>query len=422
MFTRNVKSVGTRRVRVYGCCLTFMFAVVGGAVCETLAGVGPGGPVPIAYCSSNGSCCNSTNLLGSCCPPDSADSVSKTNSASSGCTAQGNYTTCLGSQSCCFDDGSCSNMDGRCCLGLGGSPGGAGSSCSGQIGVCCYAYPDNPQDSNDMDLTCCAGNWLGAGTVCDFTGVFDDGDMICDECDNCPYEANIQQSDSDGDDVGDSCDNCQDEPNPMQDDADFDGVGDSCDNCPMTPNDTQSNADGDAWGDACDNCSQFYDVTPQPDSDADGLGDGCDNCPNIANADQLDSDGDGIGDLCDPCPDTILGDTDGDTICDDIDNCVDIANTDQADCDDDGVGDACGPSDMDGDCIPDTVDVCDYTPVEIRPYVYPLGHALQGTVAWDVDGDCDVDANDANIVYQWSQISTGPGDDAGNFLEICACP
>jgi hypothetical protein len=43
-----------------------------------------------------------------------------------------------------------------------------------------------------------------AGALC--IGVDTDGDMICDDVDNCPADANPDQSDVDGDAIGDVCD------------------------------------------------------------------------------------------------------------------------------------------------------------------------------------------------------------------------
>ncbi len=56
-----------------------------------------------------------------------------------------------------------------------------------------------------------------------------DGDGLCSGDDNCPEEANPDQTDVDGDGVGDVCDNCPQTPNPAQDDTDGDGIGDVCD-------------------------------------------------------------------------------------------------------------------------------------------------------------------------------------------------
>ena len=67
-----------------------------------------------------------------------------------------------------------------------------------------------------------------------------------------------------------------------------DGVVEGCDdNCPEDANPDQTDTDGDEMGDACD-----------PDDDNDGVPDGADNCSTRPNTDQADSDGDGIGDAC----------------------------------------------------------------------------------------------------------------------------
>ena len=56
-----------------------------------------------------------------------------------------------------------------------------------------------------------------------------DGDILCDEEDNCPDNTNTSQSDSDNDGVGNACDNCYSVYNPDQLDTDGDGEGDACD-------------------------------------------------------------------------------------------------------------------------------------------------------------------------------------------------
>jgi len=116
-----------------------------------------------------------------------------------------------------------------------------------------------------------------------------DGDGVADAVDNCPDDANADQTDTDGDGIGDACD-----PTPTGD-ADEDGIDDAEDNCPNVANPDQTDTDGDGIGDACD-------PTPTGDADEDGIDDAEDNCPNVANPDQLDTDGDGIGDACDPTP------------------------------------------------------------------------------------------------------------------------
>ena len=103
--------------------------------------------------------------------------------------------------------------------------------------------------------------------------------------------------DSDGDGVADDHDNCPINANADQTDVDGDGKGDACDNCPSAVNADQADTDGDGKGDACDNCPAVSNAD-QADADADGVGDACDNCPVVFNADQADADADGVGDAC----------------------------------------------------------------------------------------------------------------------------
>jgi hypothetical protein len=74
------------------------------------------------------------------------------------------------------------------------------------------------------------------------------------------------------------------------DDQDFDGVVDGSDNCPNNANINQTDGDGDGIGDVCD---------PLQDADGDLVADNTDNCPAAANPGQADVDGDGVGDACD---------------------------------------------------------------------------------------------------------------------------
>jgi len=95
-----------------------------------------------------------------------------------------------------------------------------------------------------------------------------DGDFVNYNEDNCPVDANTDQSDLDADLTGDACDVCTDE--------DLDGYGNpgfasnTCptDNCPSIDNPTQKDFDVDGKGDACD-----------ADDDNDGWADAIDNCP-----------------------------------------------------------------------------------------------------------------------------------------------
>lgn len=87
-------------------------------------------------------------------------------------------------------------------------------------------------------------------------------------------------------------------------DVDSDEASDAEDNCPDDANPDQTDTDGDCRGDTCDEFPDDYD-TSQPDTDNDGTGSICDNCPDNYNPNQSDTDNDGIGDFCDtpsqPC-------------------------------------------------------------------------------------------------------------------------
>jgi cyclophilin family peptidyl-prolyl cis-trans isomerase len=120
-----------------------------------------------------------------------------------------------------------------------------------------------------------------------------DQDGIENEDDNCPNDANTDQTDTDGNGIGDACD----EPLPDNDndgvwdgedlDDDNDGMNDEDDAFPYDATET-TDTDGDGIGDNAD-----------ADDDGDGVADTTDNCPYVANEGQDDSDGDGIGDACD---------------------------------------------------------------------------------------------------------------------------
>jgi hypothetical protein len=77
-------------------------------------------------------------------------------------------------------------------------------------------------------------------------------------------------------------------------DSDGDGILDSVDNCPQDANADQTDTDGDGMGDACD--------TGGTDTDGDSIEDAFDNCVDVPNPGQADTDGDGIGDACDTAP------------------------------------------------------------------------------------------------------------------------
>lgn len=136
-----------------------------------------------------------------------------------------------------------------------------------------------------------------------------DGDGVCDNDDNCPNNANPDQTDTDGDGIGDVCD---DTPgggdNPCINkggDTDGDGICNDDDNCPDDPNQYQEDTDGDGIGNVCDDTPGGDNPCDAKggDSDEDGICDDDDNCPNLANPDQDNRDGDEWGDVCDLCPD-----------------------------------------------------------------------------------------------------------------------
>ena len=58
-----------------------------------------------------------------------------------------------------------------------------------------------------------------------------DGDTVCGDIDNCPTDANPDQTDSDSDGIGDDCDACE---NDFNNDVDSDSVCGDVDNCQMT--------------------------------------------------------------------------------------------------------------------------------------------------------------------------------------------
>ncbi len=231
-------------------------------------------------------------------------------------------------------------------------------------------------------------NGDGVGDACDkcknFHDTFDaDQDGAPNQCDNCPYVGNADQSDIDSDGTGDFCDkdffctgNDQEDkpmtnggsdiclsPTLLKESACFpDGSSKEftvdCDKdlgklicdagaC-LKPKPETDPSDGDGWNDKKDNCPKVFNPD-QLDQDQDGVGDACDNCPKTINPSQQDSNGDGIGDVCseeDVPPDI---DDDGDK--NGNDNCPDTPNPDQKDSDGDGIGDACdtNPGDPNGD-------------------------------------------------------------------------
>ncbi len=316
------------------------------------------------------------------------------------------------------------------------------------------AFAADMDGDGDNDLL--VGAWLGR-TV----SLYENGgaDGIGRICDNCPDHSNPTQADSDQDGIGNTCDNCASEPNTEQLDSDGDGVGDRCDNCPAQVNPDQSDVDANGEGDVCqvdadndgfintlDNC---FDVpnAGQNDTDGDGLGDVCDfdddndgllddadNCPGVTNADQIDSDATG-GDFAPQQPIGTMGnvraivaaDVDGDGDLDVVaagkhrDEIIWYENTD-------GAGSfgpltvvamqlmdpsAIAAGDVDGDGDTDVVcaSEADHTiawyengdgagTFSTGKVISTAAEYVQSVVAFDVDGDGDLDV-----------ASASPGDD-----------
>ncbi len=155
----------------------------------------------------------------------------------------------------------------------------------------------------------------GIGDVCDDNEACSDGSSGDGKPwseDNCRNFCNADQLDTDNDDIGDVCDNdddndgvpdawpdnCPTMANNDQADSDDDGIGDVCDNCPGDANSNQSNLDADVDGDACDD-----------DDDGDGVDDPDDVCPMDPDPEQLVFNGIGLN--CYPDIENILTGPDG---------------------------------------------------------------------------------------------------------------
>jgi hypothetical protein len=183
----------------------------------------------------------------------------------------------------------------------------------------------------------------------------DDGDLVLNYADNCPFVKNgvcsVDELNCDVD--GDSVTTPEELEAGDQADWNLNGIGDACeefdgdgimdylDNCPGVFNPTQdpdacADFDGDTIYDNVDNCLEDYNPG-QDDRDEDGVGDACDNCLYVPNTDQADLDDDGFGDECQL-------DLDGDGVRDDADNCPDIFNPAQENTFGGPRGDACEPA------------------------------------------------------------------------------
>lgn len=224
----------------------------------------------------NCECVNGTNR--SCGDSDTGECSFGTQTC-----AGGTWGTCEGvigraNEACDTKDNDCDasidedfdNLNDECSAGIGACKTAGYYVCSGDgLTTECNATAGTPgeeicgdgidQNCDGADLTC----------SCEDT----DGDLICNNVDNCPNVANSNQADADGDGLGDSCDNCPNNSNPDQADSDGDLIGDACDNCPLTRNSEQTDDDADGIGNACDqyNCVVTgAEICDQLDNDCDG--------------------------------------------------------------------------------------------------------------------------------------------------------
>ena len=170
-------------------------------------------------------------------------------------------------------------------------------------------------DAPSNDITIQHARVVGAPLV------DDDGDLVDDEVDNCPYMSNVDQADMDGDGAGDACD----------EDLDGDGTNNTDDAFPHDANETGDH-DGDGIGNEAD-----------ADDDNDGMNDTDDAFPLDQN-ETTDTDLDGIGNNAD-------ADDDGDGVADETDNCPYVVNADQADADNDGVGTVCDGAESETEAV-----------------------------------------------------------------------
>ena len=206
----------------------------------------------------------------------------------------------------------------------------------------------NPYCYAQIDVTVTAEG--GSSNLCDSQGGDSDGDGICDNNDNCRYNANADQADNDNDGIGNVCDDTPNgggtTPPPSGSCTDVTATGEagkvSINNIPSSAKVEISGPSTD-WGlqlvcngncngtEMVSNLSEgVYSVKIQTfdpycyaqidvtvtaeggsnnpcdsqgsDSDGDGICDNNDNCRYNANADQADNDNDGIGNVCDDTP------------------------------------------------------------------------------------------------------------------------
>lgn len=335
--------------------LAFMMLVVAGPAALSLGEEYPRAPIgPHACCHAETGECIRLTAAQACLYP---------------WIEQGNLTFCWGIRACYLPGDECIEIDGICCDDQGGTPGWPGSECP--IEAC--QLPDGTcEDLSTGDCTDSGGTPLGAGTVCADLGACcmeSSSKLLLPVFDTCViadweacYNTMAGFPGRPGTDCSDLSDN--DLPNP-------DHMPDVCDNCPGIENDPHLDPPAD-----CDHSGHIDAPTEDP-IDRDG-----DEIPDYV---QCDTDLDGVGNMCDNC--------------ESVPNGWWAGPHDQLNCDGDEFGDLCD-DDIDGDGILNDWDVCDYTPGPVPipssgvDIIREEGHPLRGTLLADLDGDCDVDADD----------------------------
>ncbi|MGB0716938.1 MAG: hypothetical protein ACPGXK_13735, partial [Phycisphaerae bacterium] len=123
------------------------------------------------------------------CPPGTACEETLTTQA------DGTIDVCCdcvpeGEEACCLPDGTCVTIPASECLSSNGSPGGAGSVCSGIVGTCCFdADGDGIDESCEvLDEFCCSqrNGTFTIGGLCQGDANMNGIDDACETSDFCP--------------------------------------------------------------------------------------------------------------------------------------------------------------------------------------------------------------------------------------------
>lgn len=186
----------------------------------------------------------------------------------------------------------------------------------------------------------------------------------------------------------------------VDDDPDTDGVLNRDDNCPNISNPDQADTDENGVGDACNDAA---------DRDGDEWEDAADLCPDVSNPSQRDTDGNRIGDACND-----FEDADGDDWADRLDNC-ELDPNDQTDADNDGLGDECDPFPNRGDHV---LAQCEVDLEVATTRIVELEGELAMCVGpTDEDGDGVPDEGDGCPGSPWGAATDSVGCSVDQFCE-----